>query len=78
MTGACEPGREAVMNFDFSEKEEAFRKDVRTALTTFREGSPTNTDDFVAHVFYHKGDFNTAEGMQALAEPRTRKKKQEY
>jgi glucose-6-phosphate 1-dehydrogenase len=50
--------------------DDAFRQDVRAAVTAFRQDAPATADgwdDFLAHVFYHRADLATAEGMQGLA-----------
>jgi glucose-6-phosphate 1-dehydrogenase len=47
-----------------------FREDTRKALATFRQdaGSAEMVNGFLGHVFYHRADFTTAEGMQKLAQ----------
>jgi glucose-6-phosphate 1-dehydrogenase len=51
--------------------DDAFRQDVRHAIATFRKGGDSvpaaDLDGFLANVHYHRADFNTAEGMQGLA-----------
>jgi glucose-6-phosphate 1-dehydrogenase len=49
--------------------DQAFRDDVRGDLAEFRKGvSADDAADFLAHVFYQRTDFTTAEGMRGLAE----------
>ncbi len=49
--------------------DQAFRDDVRKDLAEFRKGvSAEDAADFLAHVFYQRTDFTTADGMRELAE----------
>jgi glucose-6-phosphate 1-dehydrogenase len=48
--------------------DQAFREDVRKDLAEFHQNaSADDTADFLAHVFYQRTDFTTAEGMKELA-----------
>jgi glucose-6-phosphate 1-dehydrogenase len=49
--------------------DQAFRADVRAAITTFRPDLPAPDEDpdgFLSRVFYQQADFTTAAGMQGL------------
>lgn len=47
----------------------AFREDVRKALATAHADAPREkVDGFLGHVFYHRADFTTAEGLAGLGE----------
>ena len=49
--------------------DQAFRDDVQKDLAEFRQkASPEDTSNFLAHVFYQRSDFTTAEGMKELGE----------
>lgn len=50
--------------------DDAFREDVRAAITEFRKDSTTAADcssDLLGHVFYQRADFTRADGMRELA-----------
>jgi glucose-6-phosphate 1-dehydrogenase len=50
--------------------DDAFREDARKALATFRKdaGAADEVNGFLEHVFYHRADFTTREGLLKLAE----------
>jgi glucose-6-phosphate 1-dehydrogenase len=63
------PERMAVVGVGRRDKtDDAFRADVRADLVRFRGAVPAGADgqDFLAHVYYHRADFTTTEGLQGL------------
>ena len=65
------PERFAIIGVARREKDDAaFREDMRQAVARFREDAagPSGDDNaFFAHVFYHRADFTTGDGMKSLA-----------
>ncbi|MBS0260419.1 MAG: glucose-6-phosphate dehydrogenase [Planctomycetes bacterium] len=51
--------------------DDEFRNEAQDSISKFRHGAPKSADgwpQFLSHLFYHKADFTTAEGMQGLAQ----------
>ncbi len=50
--------------------DEAFREEMRAAITRSRQDSPTESgawNGFLDHIFYHRDDFSTSEGMKGIS-----------